>query len=97
MGAKEYYVYIITDPSKTLYVGVTNDLERRFFEHKTHMVKGFTARYLIDRLVYYESTDDIGAAIGREKQIKGWRRDRKEALIRSTNPEWRDLAARWYC
>lgn len=90
-----YYVYIMTNRSKTLYTGVTNDLERRVFEHKHKLLAGFTARYNIDRLVFYEQTPDILAAITREKQIKGWLRAKKIKLIESVNPEWLDLSAGW--
>jgi len=92
----EYYVYILANRSGTLYVGVTNDLNRRLYEHKQKLLPGFTKRYKIDRLVYYEHTPDVGAAIAREKQIKRWRREKKVALIESTNRDWHDLAAGWF-
>jgi putative endonuclease len=95
MSMNQYYVYIMTNRSKTLYTGVTNNLKRRVFEHKHHLVKGFTEKYNITRLVYYEITNDVGSAIAREKQIKGWLRRKKIALIESMNPEWRDLAEDW--
>ncbi|MBI3171572.1 MAG: GIY-YIG nuclease family protein [Hydrocarboniphaga effusa] len=82
--------------SKTLYVGVTNDLERRVFEHKQKLVPGFTAKYKITKLVYFEDTGRIEEAIAREKQIKGWLRAKKVALIESLNPEWEDLSDGWY-
>jgi putative endonuclease len=89
---KQYYVYIMANRSRSLYVGITNDLERRTYEHK-HMLKpGFTRRYTIDRLVYYEATPSVDAAIQREKQIKGWLRSRKIALVELANPTWRDLS-----
>lgn len=91
-GMSEYYVYIMSSESGVLYTGVTNDLVRRAFEHKKKMIKGFTSRYKVSQLVYFESTPDIGVAIAREKQIKGWRRIRKVQLINSVNPEWRDLS-----
>jgi putative endonuclease len=75
---------------------VTNDLERRVWEHKLGTVEGFTKRYGLTRLVYYESSSDVEAAISREKQIKGWLRSKKFELIRSMNPQWKDLAAEWY-
>ena len=78
--------------SRTLYTGVTNDLERRVYEHKQKLVPGFTAKYNITRLVYFEVTQDVQAAITREKQIKGWLRSKKIALIESVNPEWKDLS-----
>ncbi len=87
-----YYVYIMTNRSKTLYTGVTNDLMRRVYEHKNKMIDGFTKKYNITKLVYYEETDDVQAAIAREKQIKGWLRRKKIALIESINPEWKDLS-----
>lgn len=90
-----YYVYIMTNYSRTLYIGVTNNLERRVYEHRNKLVAGFTARYNIMVLVYFEETSDVLAAIAREKQLKGWRRERKLALIESLNPQWRDLSAGW--
>jgi len=91
-----YYVYIVTNNSRTLYTGVTNDLLRRVYEHKSKLVAGFTQKYGLDRLVYYESTSDVRVALQREKQIKGWVRAKKVALIVSTNPAWRDLSEGWY-
>ena len=88
----EYYVYIMTNRSGTLYVGVTNNIARRVAEHRAATTPGFTARYRLDRLAYYESTDEIEVAIALEKQIKGWGRRKKLELIRSLNPTWRDLA-----
>ena len=93
---KQYYVYIMTNKSRTLYTGVTNNLERRVYEHKQKFVPGFTAKYNITRLVYFEETGDIQEAIAREKQIKGWLRTKKIALIESVNPAWEDLSASWY-
>jgi putative endonuclease len=93
---KEYYVYIMTNKSRTLYTGVTNDLMRRVYEHKNKLVKGFTSRYNIKFLVYYESTSSIRSAIEREKQIKGLLRSKKIALIDSMNPEWKDLSEEWF-
>ena len=92
----EYYVYIMTNEQKTLYTGVTNDLERRVYEHKNKLVEGFTRKYNITRLVYYERTTDVQAAIEREKQIKGWLRKKKIALVESMNPEWVDLSEGWF-
>ncbi len=91
----EYYVYILANKSRMLYVGVTNDLERRVHEHKMKLVPGFTSRYRLNRLVYFESTGDVLAAIEREKEIKGWVRRKKTVLIHSLNPEWRDLSEDW--
>ena len=87
----EYFVYIATNGSKTLYVGVTNNLLRRMYEHRNSLIPGFTSKYRIDRLVYFETTSNIKAAIVREKQLKGWRRERKIALIENGNPKWKDL------
>jgi len=78
-----------------LYVGVTNDLARRLFEHKQKLIDGFTSKYNVSRLVYFEVFENIRDAIAREKQIKGWRRSKKTALIESTNPTWRDLSGDW--
>ncbi|MBI2181217.1 MAG: GIY-YIG nuclease family protein [Deltaproteobacteria bacterium] len=91
----QYYVYIMTNKSRTLYTGVTNNLERRVYEHKQKLIPGFTSKYNISRLVYFEATEDIRAAIEREKQIKGWLRSKKVALIESVNPTWADLSAGW--
>ena len=85
----------MTNKSKTLYTGVTNDLIRRVYEHKNHLVKGFTDKYNITKLVYYEATNDVKSAIEREKQIKGWLRIKKINLIESINPEWKDLSEGW--
>ncbi len=93
---KEYYVYIMTNKSRTLYTGVTSNLVKRVYEHKQKLVPGFTTKYNISKLVYYEITNSIEAAIAREKQIKGWLRRKKIALIESQNPEWRDLSDGWY-
>ena len=93
---REYYVYIMTNKSRTLYTGVTNDLMRRVYEHKKKLVPGFTSKYNIQYLVYYETTSSIYSAIEREKQIKGWLRSKKIALIASMNPEWKDLSAEWF-
>ena len=92
----EYWVYIMANRYRTLYVGVTNDLERRVYEHKQKLTPGFTKKYDITHLVHCESTFDVTAAIAYEKQIKGWLRAKKVALIESANPSWNDLAADWY-
>jgi putative endonuclease len=88
---RQYCVYIMTNRARTLYTGVTNDLRRRVHEHREKLVPGFTKRYDIDRLVYYEVTADVRSAIAREKQIKGWRREKKLSLIESMNPGWENL------
>lgn len=92
----QYYVYILTNKSTTLYVGVTNNLERRVYEHKQKLIPGFTQKYNLNKLIYYEETSDINSAIAREKQIKGWLRVKKIALIESLNPEWHDLSNKWF-
>jgi len=91
-----YFVYILATRPRTLYTGITNNLERRVLEHKRRLVPGFTSHYRIHRLVYFESASDVREAIRREKQIKGWLRGKKLALVRSMNPEWRDLSEGWY-
>ena len=96
MKSKFYYVYIMTNRSKTLYTGITNNLERRGHEHKRKSIAGFTSKYNITRLVYYEETTDVLSAISREKTIKGWVRAKKLALIESVNPTWQDLSAIFY-
>ncbi len=90
------FVYIVTNRSGTLYTGVTNSIERRMYEHRNRAVPGFSRRYFTDRLVYFEEYNDAGTAIAREKEIKGWLRRKKIALIESLNPDWRDLAADWF-
>ena len=94
--SKEYSVYIMTNKSRTLYTGVTGDLMRRVYKHKNKLVAGFTSKYNIKQLVYYESTPNVYSALQREKQIKGWLRSKKIALIESINPEWKDLSAGWF-
>lgn len=87
-----YFVYLLTNwNNKVMYVGMTNDLLRRVQEHRTHVVKGFTEKYNVHKLVYFEETSDVYAAIAREKEIKKWRREKKNALVIQANPEWRDL------
>ena len=92
----DYFVYIMAGKSGTLYTGVTNDLARRVYEHRRKLLPGFTSRYNITRLVYFEATPDVRAAIAREKQIKRWRREKKVALIESANRDWTDLARDWF-
>ncbi len=89
------YVYIMSNVSRTLYVGVTSDLERRVYEHKWKTIPGFTRKYNLTMLVYFEVASEIRSAIEREKQIKGWLRSKKVALIESTNLHWLDLSAEW--
>ena len=90
---RSYYVYILSSDRGVLYVGVTNDVQRRLAEHQQGKVEGFTSRYRVRRLVYFEETRDIRSALEREKQIKSWRREKKLALIRGANPKFEDLSA----
>ncbi len=90
-----YWVYIMASASGTLYTGMTNNLEQRVHQHKRKEVPGFTQRYTVNKLVYYEEGSDVLAVIAREKQIKGWTRAKKVALIASMNPGWRDLSLEW--
>ena len=96
MKNKTFYIYIIASKSGTLYVGITNNLQRRVLEHKNHLVPGFTDKYSIDRLLYIETFANPASAINREKQIKAWRREKKVKLIDSQNPAWKDLSEGWY-
>ena len=92
-----FYVYIMQSSSRrALYIGMTNNLHKRVFQHKTHRFEGFTDQYNAVRLVYWESFDDVHKAIGREKQLKDWRREKKLWLIARFNPGWKDLATDWY-
>jgi len=93
---KKYYVYILSNHSKTIYTGITDDLIRRVGEHKKGIGSKFTSRYKINSLVYYEEGDNVNQAIYREKQIKGWLRSKKIMLIEETNPEWQDLSKSWF-
>ena len=93
---KKYYIYILSSSSGTLYTGVTNNLEQRVYQHKHKQINGFTKKYNVDRLVFFEDCRDINAAITREKEIKGWRRSKKIALIKTVNPKWEDLSADWF-
>jgi len=95
MKEHEYFVYIVCSRSGTLYVGITNSICRRALEHKRGEIEGFASKYHCDRLVFYEGFDDVHKAIGREKQLKGWSRAKKIALIESRNPRWEDLAETW--
>ncbi|MBL7050174.1 MAG: GIY-YIG nuclease family protein [Nitrospira sp.] len=92
-GDSQYYIYILTNRHKTvLYTGITNNIVRRLHEHKNKLAPGFTAKYNLHSLVYYEVTQDVSSAIRREKQIKSWRRDWKNELISESNPDWSDLS-----
>ena len=93
----KYFVYILTNKyNKVLYTGVTNNIKRRIYEHKNKLVKGFTSKYNLNKLVYFEETNDIRSAIVREKQIKGWLRKKKIELIDRENPTWNDLSSNWF-
>jgi putative endonuclease len=93
---KTYSTYIMGSLSGTLYIGMTSNLPKRVFEHKFHRIEGFTDKYKIERLLYRESFDDVQKAINREKQLKGWRRSKKIALLQSQNPHWLDLSRDWF-
>jgi putative endonuclease len=92
---KQYAVYIMASKSRTLYIGVTGNLEQRMYQHKNKLIAGFTSKYNIDRLVYFALTSDVVPAIEKEKQIKGWTRAKKIVLIETTNPTWQDLSETW--
>ncbi|HTZ96282.1 MAG TPA: GIY-YIG nuclease family protein [Terriglobales bacterium] len=92
---KKYWVYIVSSRSGTLYIGMCNSIERRMWEHKSSRFDGFASQYHCNCLVYWESFDDVRDAIDREKQLKGWRREKKIALIESMNPRWADLGEKW--
>ncbi len=93
MKNHHYYIYLLTNwNNKVIYAGMTNDLVRRIYEHKNKVVEGFTKKYNINKLVYYEETSDVYAAIAREKEIKKWRREKKNKLVESINPAWKDLS-----
>ncbi|PKL44948.1 MAG: endonuclease [Planctomycetes bacterium HGW-Planctomycetes-1] len=93
---KNYYIYIMSSKSRTLYIGMTNDIKKRVYQHKNHLVPGFTDKYNVIHLVYVETVSDPLSAISREKQIKKWRREKKVYLVESINPEWKDLSDDWY-
>ena len=96
MYTNSYFVYILANWNHSvLYIGVTNDLQRRVYEHRQELVEGFTKKYHVHKLVYYEQTGDVKAALAREKQLKGWRREKKEALVETMNPDWNDLSETW--
>ena len=93
---KNYYVYILTNKTdQVMYIDVTNDLYRRLYEHKNDLVEGFTKKYRVHKLVYFEQTNDVHSALTREKELKGWRRSRKNALVETVNPQWIDLSEQW--
>ena len=91
-----YYVYILSNwDDSVLYIGITNDLARRLYEHKNHLADGFTSKYNVNKLVYFEHSNDVRHAIEREKQLKGWTRAKKNMLIQKMNPFWKDLSLDW--
>lgn len=93
---RKYYVYLLTNwNSRVMYVGVTNNLERRLYEHKNKLIEGFTEKYNVNKLVYFEETQDVNSAIAREKEIKKWRREKKNKLVNHMNPNWKDLSSGW--
>ncbi len=95
--SNSYYVYILASRRNgTVYTGVTNNLLNRMYSHKNKLLRGFSSRYNVNRLVFFEETGDIFSAIEREKEIKGWRRSKKLRLIESTNPTWKDLSEGWF-
>lgn len=93
---RSFYVYILTNwNDEVMYIGMTNNLVRRIQEHKQKRVEGFTAKYNVNKLVYYEETNDVHVAIAREKELKKWRREKKNNLVITKNPEWKDLSDGW--
>jgi putative endonuclease len=91
----QYFVYIMASESGTLYIGVTNGLVKRVWQHKNDQIEGFTKKYACHKLIYFEETSDINSAIAREKQLKKWSRRKKEFLIKTLNPTWKDLSLDW--
>ena len=96
MSNMQYYVYILSSTYKRLYIGVTNNLSRRCYEHKLKLTEGFTLKYNITALVYFEVFSNIDDAIARETQLKGWRREKKISLIEAQNSQWKDLSEGWF-
>jgi putative endonuclease len=96
MRRRTYYVYILASRTRVFYVGVTSALVRRMYQHRHKLIAGFTRKYNVDRLVYFEETNDVRVALEREKEVKRWRRPRKIHAIESMNPEWKDLSAGWF-
>jgi putative endonuclease len=94
-GPKKYWVYIVASRTGTLYIGITNNLYVRVLQHKSGEIEGFSSKYHCNRLVYWESSDDVLKTIDREKQLKGWRRSKKIALIEFRNPRWKDLGEKF--
>jgi putative endonuclease len=96
MQPKTFYVYILAGLSGTLYIGITSDLRKRMWQHKEHALEGFSAQHNVDRLLYYETFGVAQEAIEREKQLKGWRREKKINLITGENPRWVDFSCGWF-
>ncbi|MBN1363461.1 MAG: GIY-YIG nuclease family protein [Syntrophaceae bacterium] len=93
---KTYYIYIMTNwNNKVMYAGVTSDLQKRVYQHKNKLINGFTSKYNVNKLVYFEETNDVQVALNREKEIKKWRREKKNNLVNSVNPEWQDVSEDW--
>ena len=93
---RRYYIYLLANwNNRVIYTGVTNDLERRVYEHKHKLVQGFTEKYNVNKLVYFEESKCVASALAREKEIKKWRREKKNSLVLSMNPEWKDLSEDW--
>ena len=91
-----YFVYMLTNwDDSVLYIGVTGNLQKRLYEHRMGLVEGFTKKYNVHKLVYFEHTNDVYSAISREKQLKKWSRQKKNSLVNTTNPQWRDLSEQW--
>ncbi|MBU0540746.1 GIY-YIG nuclease family protein [Patescibacteria group bacterium] len=95
MPQHEYFVYIMASSTGTLYVGVTSNLEKRVVEHQQGLIEGFTKKYGCNKLIYFEQTSDVRSALEREKQIKNWRREKKQNLLKTLNPQWKDLSLEW--
>ncbi len=90
---RNYYVYILTNKSnKVLYIGFTSDIKKRIYQHKNKLIEGFSSKYNLNKLVYFESTNDVNSAIFREKQLKGWLRSKKNEIIEQSNKNWNDLS-----
>ena len=95
--SRRYYIYLLTNwNNKVMYIGVTNNLVRRIYEHKNKLIEGFTRKYNVNKLVYFEETIEINSALEREKELKRWRREKKDALVNRVNMEWKDLSEGWF-
>ena len=95
--SRRYYIYLLTNwNNKVMYIGVTNNLVRRIYEHKNKLIEGFTRKYNVNKLVYFEETIEINSALEREKELKRWRREKKDAQVNRVNMEWKDLSEGWF-